>query len=74
MIRGIGLGMPALILPFISFIIARKNVSKILGVLLIISAILIIAAIVILYGTSNDTSESKNKPGNTNSPDHMIKW
>ena len=70
MIRGIGLGMPALILPFISFIIARKNVSKILGVLLIISAILIIAGgIVILgeYGCSkivpcqNDADASKHK-------------
>ena len=46
MIRGIGLGMPALILPFISFIIARKNVSKILGVLLI----LIIAGGIVILG------------------------
>ena len=41
MVRGIGLGMPALILPFVSYIIARKDASKTLGALLIISAVLI---------------------------------
>ena len=63
MIRGIGLGMPALILPFISFIIARKNVSKILGVLLIISAILIIAGGIVILGMAPESSsESTRNP------------
>ena len=56
MIRGIGLGMPALILPFISFFIARKDASKILGALLIGSAILIISGGVVILGMDPESS------------------
>ncbi len=41
-IRGMGLGLPALILPIIAFIISRKDSSKGLGVMIIIAGILII--------------------------------
>ena len=40
--RGMGLGGPALILPIIAFFIARKEPSKGLGIMIIISGILII--------------------------------
>jgi len=40
--RGIGLGGPSIILPIIAFFISRKEPSKELGMMLIISAILII--------------------------------
>lgn len=40
--RGMGLGGPALILPIIAFFIARKDPSKGLGVMIIISGILIV--------------------------------
>ena len=42
MARGIGLGIPALILPIISFFISRKEKSSKLGIMLIISGLLII--------------------------------
>ncbi len=40
--RGMGLGGPALILPIIAFFISRKEPSRGLGVLIVISGILII--------------------------------
>ncbi len=40
--RGMGLGGPALILPIIAFFIARKEPSKGLGIMIVISGILIV--------------------------------
>ena len=42
MARGIGLGIPAMILPIIAFLISRKEKSSGLGIMLIISGLLII--------------------------------
>ena len=60
MARGIGLGMPAVILPIISFFISRKEKSSILGVMLIISGILILTggAVVIGMEPSPEAQES----------------
>lgn len=41
-IRGIGLGGPAMILPIIAFFISRKESSKPLGIMIIITGIMII--------------------------------
>ena len=49
MARGIGLGMPALILPIISFFISRKEKSRKLGIMLIISGLLIIIGGIALF-------------------------
>ncbi len=49
MARGIGLGLPALILPIISFFITRKEKSSILGIMLIISGVLIIIGGIALF-------------------------
>ena len=49
MARGIGLGMPALILPIISFFISRKEKSSKLGIMLIISGLLIIIGGIALF-------------------------
>jgi len=49
MARGIGLGLPALILPIISFFISRKEKSSILGIMLIISGILILIGGIALF-------------------------
>ena len=49
MARGIGLGMPAMILPIIAFFISRKEKSSGLGILLIISGILIIIGGIALF-------------------------
>ena len=40
--RGMGLGLPALILPIAAYLISRKNSSKTLGVMIIIAGGLII--------------------------------
>lgn len=42
MVRGIGLGAPAMILPIIGFFISRKEPSKVLAVMLFVSGILIL--------------------------------
>ncbi len=49
MTRGIGLGLPALILPIISFFITRKEKSSMLGIMLIISGFLIIIGGIALF-------------------------
>lgn len=57
--RGMGLGGPALVLPIIAFFISRKEPSKGLGILIIISGILIIVGgIVVLV---NPAAESSGK-------------
>ncbi len=50
MARGIGLGMPAVILPIISFFISRKEKSSILGIMLIASGILILIGGAVVLG------------------------
>ena len=60
--RGIGLGMPALILPIIGYFISTKNPSKTLGVLLIISGILTaggVASSLAMGGDIESMDESK---------------
>jgi len=42
MTRGIGLGMPPIILSFVAFFISKKPPFKILGIMLIVTAVLII--------------------------------
>ncbi len=49
MVRGIGLGMPAIILPIIAFFISRKEKSSGLGIMLMISGILIIIGGIALF-------------------------
>lgn len=60
MARGIGLGMPAVILPIISFFISRKEKSNTLGIMLISSGILILigGAVVIGMAPSPESIES----------------
>jgi len=49
MARGIGLGLPSIILPVIGFLISRKEKSTGLGMMLIISGILILIGGVALF-------------------------
>jgi len=49
MARGIGLGIPSIILPVIAFLISRKEKSTGLGMMLIISGILILIGGVALF-------------------------
>ena len=58
-IRGMGLGIPALVLPIIAFIISRKDSSKGLGGMLIIAGILIILGGVVVIGNSDPVHASE---------------
>ena len=41
--RGFGLGLPSIILPIVAFFISKKEASKTLGIMLLISAVLIMS-------------------------------
>ena len=61
--RGFGLGVPSIILPIVAFFISRKELSKTLGIMLIINAVLImIGGITALAIT--DPVESEKMRGN----------
>lgn len=51
--RGMGLGLPALILPIIAFIIARKEPSHALGAMIIAAGILILAGGAVVIGNAD---------------------
>ncbi|AFS80822.1 hypothetical protein NKOR_04680 [Candidatus Nitrosopumilus koreensis AR1] len=59
--RGIGLGGPALILPIIAFFISRKEPSKGLGIMIIISGILIIVGGVVVLANPAPAAESSDR-------------
>lgn len=60
MARGIGLGLPSVILPIVAFFISRKETSSLLGIMLISSGILILigGAVVIGMEPSPESIES----------------
>jgi len=51
--RGMGLGLPAMILPIIAFGISRKEPSKGLGILIIIAGVLIITGGAVVIGNAD---------------------
>lgn len=62
-VRGMALGGPGLVLPFIAFGIAWKNPSTILGVLIIIAGILILmGGAFILANTDMQEAEESGRP------------
>ena len=48
--RGIGLGLPSVILPIIAFFISRKQKSSELGIMLVVSGILILIGGAVVLG------------------------
>jgi hypothetical protein len=59
--RGMGLGLPALILPIIAFFISRKDSSKVLGVMIIIAGILIIIGGAVVIGNADAMEEASGR-------------
>jgi len=51
--RGMGLGLPAMILPIIGYFISRKEPSKGLGIMIIIAGILIIIGGAVVIGNTD---------------------
>jgi len=56
MTRGIGLGIPAIIFPIISFFISRKEKSSVLGIMLLISGALILIGGAVVLGMEPSTA------------------
>jgi hypothetical protein len=59
--RGMGLGLPALILPIIAFFISRKEPSKLLGIMIIIAGILIIIGGAVVIGNADAMEEASGR-------------
>ena len=51
--RGMGLGLPALLLPIIAFLISRKDPSKGLGIMIIIAGVLILIGGIVVIGNAD---------------------
>ena len=60
MARGIGLGLPAIVLPIVAFFISRKEKSSGLGIMLIISGILIIIGGIALFVIEPSTAAQES--------------
>ena len=61
--RGIGLGVPALILPIIGFFISLKDPSKGLGIMIIIAGILIIIGGIAVVANPSPESADRDPVG-----------
>ncbi len=61
--RGMGLGLPALILPFIAFFISKNEKSKGLGIMIIVAGILIIVGGAVVLGNA-DPAEAEESGRN----------
>ncbi len=61
--RGMGLGLPAMILPIIAYFISRKEPSKFLGILIIVAGILIITGGAVVIGNA-DPAEAEESGRN----------
>ena len=59
--RGMGLGLPALILPIIAFFISRKESSKGLGIMIIVAGILIIIGGAVVIGNAEDMENASGR-------------
>jgi hypothetical protein len=59
--RGMGLGLPALILPIIAFFISRKESSKGLGIMIIVAGILIIIGGAVVIGNAEAMEDASGR-------------
>ena len=59
--RGMGLGLPALILPFIAFFISRKEPSKSLGIMIIVAGILILIGGAVVIANADAMEEASGR-------------
>jgi glucose uptake protein GlcU len=59
--RGMGLGLPALILPIIAYFISRKESSKKLGIMIVVAGVLIIIGGVVVIGNADAMEEASGR-------------
>ena len=65
MARGLGLGLPSLILPIVAFVIARNEPSQLLGILILIAGLLILvggAAVVVNADPTKAEETGRSSP------------
>lgn len=60
-IRGMGLGLPALILPIIAYFISRKESSKSLGIMIIVAGVLIIIGGAVVIGNADAMEDASGR-------------
>lgn len=60
-IRGMGLGLPALILPIIAYFISRKDSSKSLGIMIIVAGVLILIGGAVVIGNADAMEEASGR-------------
>ena len=60
MVRGLGLGMPSLILPIIAFVISRKEPSHILGGMIVLSGVLILVGGAVVIGNADPAKSAES--------------
>lgn len=60
-VRGIGLGIPSVVLPIIAYVISRNEPSKILGILIIISGLLTVIGSVAFLAMQDTTAMDATK-------------
>lgn len=60
-VRGFALGVPSVALPIIGYLISRKESSKALGVLIIISGLLTVIGSIAFLATQDIAVDSKNR-------------
>ncbi len=58
--RGMGLGLPAMILPIIGYFISRKEKSKGLGIMIIVAGILIITGGAVVIGNADPVAAAES--------------
>ena len=59
--RGMGLGLPALILPIMAYFISRKESSKGLGIMIIVAGVLIIIGGAVVIGNAEAMEEASGR-------------
>lgn len=59
--RGMGLGLPALILPIVAFFISKKESSKSLGIMIIVTGVLIIIGGAVVIGNAEAMEEASGR-------------
>lgn len=62
-IRGIALGIPSVVLPIVAYVISKKEQSKLLGILIIVSGLLTVIGSAAFLGMQDQSAldESKNR-------------
>ena len=58
--RGMGLGLPALILPIVAYFISRNESSKVLGIMIVIAGVLIIIGGAVVIGNADPADSDKS--------------